>query len=266
MGVHTIIRHYLPCKEESVKQPLLDCFNITPATRIIAIVGAGGKTTLMYSLAREMLSLGRTVVTTTTTKIFRPGKDQSPCLILLEEHPELDNLQDCLAEFGHVTVARGHGVQQGKLDGVGDEIINRCTHHAQWVLVEADGAAGRTIKAPEEWEPVIPQCTDLVIPVVGLDSIGKPATADTVFRLERFTAVTGVNEGRSITPEAVGRLLNHPGGALKCIPAGARVVPLLNKHDQLTDCRAIDRIAAMVSDSGMDRIKRMVVASLLEKA
>ena len=189
------------------KESLLQCFDIDSTIRSVALVGAGGKTSLMYALAREMVAHHETVVTTTTTKILPPKSDESPWLILLEDDPELISLAAHLSEWGHVTVAQSLDHSSGKLQGVSADIIRRCLDVAGRVLIEADGAAGRPIKAPERWEPVIPDFVDLVIPVVGLDSIGKPATEEWVFRLERFLSVTGLGPGEIITPNVVGRLV-----------------------------------------------------------
>lgn len=216
----------------------------------------------MFRLAGEMRSLGKTVITTTTTKIFLPEADQSPQVILQESDPDLLCLPSSLAECGHVTVAQSYDAEKRKLHGVGDEVIDRCSVIAHWIVVEADGAARRSIKAPETWEPVVPRGVDLVIPVVGLDCIGLPATVDTVFRLERFTAITGVQEGTPITAEAVGRLLSHPDGSLKGVPQRASVTPLLNKLDQLENHRTVERIARTVRALASGRIERMVAGSL----
>lgn len=216
----------------------------------------------MYRLAREIRSRGETVVTSTTTKIFRPDKHESPCVIFQEDDPQLESLRSSLAEYGHVTVAQSFDAGRRKLIGVDDEILDRCSLLAQRVVVEADGAAGRSIKAPEEWEPVIPRAPDLVIPIVGLDCIGLPATAHTVFRLERFGEVTGVHEGRTITAEAVGRLLSHPHGGLKGVPGGVAVTPLLNKLDQLKDPGTIEEIALVAETYAKERIERIVAGSL----
>ena len=43
---------------------------------VISLVGAGGKTSLMFKLAHELSKTGEPVLTTTTTKIFEPGPDQ----------------------------------------------------------------------------------------------------------------------------------------------------------------------------------------------
>lgn len=212
----------------------------------------------MYALAAELASRRSPVVTTTTTRIYPPSPHESPTLLLQSDEPLLESLPGLLKDYGHVTVARSLTPETGKLEGVSESIVELCSTHARFVLVEADGAAGRSIKAPETWEPVIPRCADLVIPVVGLDCLGHPATADRVFRLDRFRAVTGVSEGEIIGPEAVARLLTHPEGGLKGVPVGASVIPFLNAKDDALDRLVIAEIAAAVNRMAAGRISRIV--------
>ncbi len=243
------------------KTPLCKAFRIDSGTRVVALVGAGGKTSLMYSLAREMVSLGRRVVTTTTTKIFPPRPDQSPGLVLLSEDVSRANLAAGLARHGHVTLGSSL-LKVGKVDGVSEETIYDSLRYADSVLVEADGAAGRSVKAPEKWEPVIPGAAELVIPVVGLDCIGARVTEDLVFRLERFLAVTGLQPGETISPESIGLLLGHPEGGIRGVPERSRVVPFLNKVDLLSPEWDVEELVAVVLRAAGDRIRRIVVGKL----
>ena len=114
--------------------------------RMVALVGAGGKTSTLYALARQAADSGRTVVVTTTTHILR-----HPGLPLVEE-PTPERLRAALAEHGVVTV--GTVFRGDKLSGAGTpEELRRA---ADVVLVEADGAKRLPLKAPAEYEPVIP--------------------------------------------------------------------------------------------------------------
>jgi len=218
----------------------------------------------MYCLAREVSERGRSVVTTTTTRIFPPAADQSPCLLLFSDDPDLAGLPSLLARFGHVTVGQSI-LEAGKVEGITGDAIKACLDRVDLVLIEADGAAGRSVKAPESWEPVIVDFADLVIPVVGLDCMGRPATEDRVFRLERFLSVTGLGKGEVITPGAVARLLSSPDGGLRGAPKSARVTPFLNKTDLLDRQWEIDAIARMILDRGGGRIERVVAGSLKER-
>jgi molybdenum cofactor cytidylyltransferase len=97
------------------------------------------------------------------------------------------------------------------------------------ILNEADGSRMRAFKAPATHEPVIPETTTLVVPVVGADVFGQPLDADHVHRPELVGALSGATPGSPITPDIVARVLGHPQGGRKGVPPGARVVVLINK-------------------------------------
>lgn len=242
---------------------LVSSFDIDARTHVVALVGAGGKTSCMFRLAAEMVAEGRRVVTTTTTKIFRPTRQQSPALLIIEEDPRLDTLPRLLAVTGHVTVGT-RVLPTGKLDGVSESDLDAIRAQSDIILVEADGAAGHAVKAPESWEPVIPSSADLVIPVAGLDCVGKPADDETVFRVQRFLDVTGISDGDPITPHVLARLFSSPAGALRGVPSPARVVPLLSKLDKLDSRYAIAEIAALILARIGSRSTRIVAARLHE--
>ena len=113
--------------------------------RMVALVGAGGKTSTLYALARQAADSGRTVVVTTTTHILR-----HPGLPLVEE-PTPERLRAALEGHGVVTV--GTVFRGDKLSGAGTpEELRRA---ADVVLVEADGAKRLPLKAPAEYEHVL---------------------------------------------------------------------------------------------------------------
>jgi probable selenium-dependent hydroxylase accessory protein YqeC len=246
---------------------LIECFGYAAGShpgRVIALIGGGGKTSLMYALAREFAARGEKVITTTTTKIFPPNEDQAPHLLLTRDDPQLATLDRALAEFGHVVLGKFIIESNGKIEGIGDDVLEICLRNANRIIIEADGAAGRPVKAPEEWEPVIPTMTDLVIPVIGLDCLGKPATDQWVFRLKRFLDVTGLEQSEPITPAALASLLAHPAGSLKGVGADSNIIPFLNKEDVLEDKSAVEEIALGLKRDSGNRIELLVHGSLRE--
>jgi probable selenium-dependent hydroxylase accessory protein YqeC len=104
----------------------------------------------------------------------------------------------------------------------------------------------RPFKAPAAYEPVIPEETTVVVPVVGSDVFGKMLDAEHVHRPELIAALTGAPLGAPITPEMVARVLTHPDGGRKGVPAGARVVVLINKVDSLPDRKAASETAELL--------------------
>jgi len=203
---------------------------------VVALVGGGGKTTAMFRLAREIVAKGGRAITTTTTRIFAAQIALAPAHVpAADATPE--RVSAALAAHGQVLVIGPTNAGTGKADGVSLDLFRRlrawCPEAC--ILNEADGSRMRPFKAPAEHEPVIPVETTLVVPVVGADVFGQPLDADHVHRPELVSALSGAPPGAPITPEIVARVLAHPEGGRKGVPAGARVVALINKVESLPD-------------------------------
>ena len=69
--------------------PLLSELIALPALPLISLVGAGGKTTTMYTLASELAQKHKRVITTTTTSIYFPRQGETDTLIVAAETPVL---------------------------------------------------------------------------------------------------------------------------------------------------------------------------------
>ena len=204
---------------------------------VVAFVGAGGKTSAMMRLARELASQGRTVVVTTTTHIWEPVFGQVAAIVLEPDSATiLRQLPDLLRRFGALAVASGYaeaaaGEPYRKLAALSPALVNEIAAlpGVDNVLVEADGARGRSLKAPAEYEPVVPSGATLLVPVAAVDALGLPLAEPTVHRPELAAELTGLRLGDPITPLAVVVVLASERGGLKGRPTAARVVPLLNK-------------------------------------
>ncbi len=201
--------------------------------KVISIVGAGGKTSLMFLLARGFQEKGLDVISTTTTRILKPTPQQTGGIILYNHDDFYDQLRRCLSEHTHITVAQRLIQPGNKLKGISCHKIQKLLDQssAQRIVIEADGARQLSFKAPGDNEPVVPEITDVFIGVVGLDIIGKALTETNVFRAELVSERTGLRIGDEITPLTIARLAMHPEGLLKGCPKNARSYILLNKTD-----------------------------------
>ena len=213
---------------------------------MISLVGAGGKTTLMFALARELVASKGLVITTTTTKIFHPSAEDSPCMLVSEDKREIkDFILNEGVKHGHITIVSEEIASSGKLKGVNPELVQEfCRLSPETcVIVEADGAAGRPLKAPNiEHEPVIPQNSSLIIPVVGIDALGCELKEEYVFRAGIAARLTGMALGEIVSPEVIVSLMTHKYGMFCGSPVHARVVPFINKtdlDDSMSDARAL---------------------------
>lgn len=216
---------------------------------VIALVGAGGKTTLMFRLADELAAAGRRVITTTTTHICAEQMARAPLALTGQDAALLlAQLPEALSRCAHVLMADGTRVEQEKVRGVTPHFVDRLAGHeaVDAVIVEADGSRRRSFKAPAAHEPVIPATATLVVSVVGLDVLGKPLTAEHVHRPEIVADLAGVPAGAAVTPELVATILAHPLAGGRGVPAAARLIPFLNKAEDAAALAAARRIARLL--------------------
>jgi len=230
----------------------------------ISLVGGGGKTSLMFRLAHELAAGGESVITTTTTRILPPTPEESPCVILDEDVPTLiRRATEALQGQRHITLARP---DSNKLRGLSPETIDSLRHLriADYIINEADGASCRPLKAPNPTEPIIPTSTSLVVAIVGIEAIGRPLLPENAFRIENITRLTGLNEGESITTEAVAQLLTHHEGIIQHA-SGMCIVPFINKagEDQVTQA---ETLAAEILCRRHQYIERVVFGELKRPA
>lgn len=230
---------------------------------VVSFVGAGGKTTAMYRLGRELAELGWRVITTTTTMIRPPAAHQTDVLLVEEQAEQaLCRVDEALQRWRRVTLASQRLAAEDKLKGVDPTLVAQLVPLCDAILVEADGARGLSLKAPAAYEPVVPAATKLLIPVVGIDAVGRRLTEEAAHRPKLIAQLTGLACGEVITSSAVACLLLHPQGALKGAPAGARIVPLINKvQDEATLALARQVAAQVKGNSSIDRILIGAVAS-----
>ncbi len=194
----------------------------------LAFVGAGGKTTALFQLARE---LPPPVIVTATTHLHVDQVKLADAHWIGETCADFAGLEENL---------RGVVLVTGPLDGDRTTGLNEsllswlravCNSKNLPLLIEADGSRQKPLKAPAEHEPVIPNFVETVVVVAGMSGLGKPLTDEFVHRPEIFSRLSGLALGEMVTPEALLRVLTHPSGGLKNIPPGARRVALLNQAD-----------------------------------
>ncbi len=233
---------------------------------VVSLVGAGGKTTLMFQLARELAAAGRSVLTTTTTKIFVPRPDQSPTLVIAKDLPALLGNLKCPPSGGSlVTAAASELPDKNKLAGYPPELIDALneTGFFEWILVEADGSRRLPLKAPGEHEPVIPQSSGRVIAVVGLEAVGNPLDEEHVFRASDYSRITGIPAGSPVTAESVVSVLLSPQGIFKDSPPRSRRVVFLNKADDVDRLLAGEAITRSLLARGTGKVHLVLTGSLL---
>jgi len=232
---------------------------------VVALVGAGGKTTLMFRLARELARRGENVLTTTTTKIYFPRSRQSHHVIICDNLTGIvKQAQALLQRSHHITAASGYTADSQKLVGFQPEMIQRLweTGLFRHILTEADGASRRPLKAPASHEPVIPPQTKKVLALIGLSAVGKPLNEDWVFRPEIYSQLSGLPLNAPVTPQSIVTVLLHPKWILRNCPVNSRCDLFLNQADDQHAYDAGCKIASLLSKHNYNHFHQVWIGSL----
>ena len=165
---------------------------------IIAVVGAGGKTTRIHNLAEQYRKLGKKVLVTTTTHMYR----ENDCILSGDVEEIIDKLTSC----GYCMA--GMPAQHGKMQSLPKDVYEQVCTCADVVLVEADGSKGMPVKFPADHEPVIPDNVTEIHVVMGLRAIGHPIK-DVCHRMELVLKCLEVTEDTLLTMEHLQKLVEE---------------------------------------------------------
>jgi probable selenium-dependent hydroxylase accessory protein YqeC len=232
---------------------------------VVSITGAGGKTSLMYSLAQELVAAGKKVLTTTTTKIFPPTQKESPATIVSRFSEEIiEKAEALLNRHSHLTVASDYLQDCHKLNGLEPSAIEHILHTNlfDFIIIEADGAARRSLKASAPHEPVVPPFSDRVVAMVGLDVVAKPLTEEWVFRSSIFSRITGLDLLQNVTESSIASAIIHDMSSISVTGQESMKIAFLNKADNLKARQAGVRIATFIEKSGKNIFHRIVIGGL----
>lgn len=235
---------------------------------VVAFVGAGGKTSAIRRLVEEIVGDQnneiRSVLITTTTRLGRDQEDLAARHIVDPLEDQIEELPVSLAQFRSVLVT-GPDLQGKWIPPTSDvleELPRIAAERGALLLIEADGARGRSLKAPDKHEPVIPEFVDLVVPMAGLDVLGQAIESEAVHGPELVAASLKARQNSVIGPAELAALLAAQDGGLKGVPGGAQVRVVLNKTAEA----AIEpgrHVAQTLLKN--ERIQSVVLASVMEE-
>ena len=231
---------------ETVSGNLASELKIEPG--ITAIIGSGGKSTLLRTLGLGLMRAGGRVLLCTTTHMFPvagvPWDGSSRRLDAAPWKPGALHVPGCTCE-ACAGLARGSICQAGVLDPETGKLsspaeqLDELAQRFEYVLAEADGSKRLPLKAHAVWEPVIPAGTTSVIWVVGASGLGKPVD-EAIHRPELFCERCGCELTDIATPERVAQVLNAELQMLNL--DNARI--MLNQVDTLADPTMAERFEA----------------------
>lgn len=229
----------------------------------VAFTGAGGKSSAIRVLVNE-LQFNTPVIVTTSTKIGLAQSDLAEEHLLWDEE-NFEQLIDTHLHNG-ISVLVTHPQVQGepKWQGLNlhelDELKEMSERTGATMLIEADGARMKLLKAPGDHEPVVPDWVDLVVPMAGLDVIGKPFTSEHCHRADRARGTLRIEGETAIEERHVSQLLRSPSGGLQGVPPTSRIRVFLRQGENPGSLETGRRIASDLLTS--DRIQSVLIGTL----
>lgn len=215
---------------------------------VVALAGAGGKSTLAQRLAREGAGAGLRTIVTATTRLGATAA-QAGALCIEDPAPRSGpraadaEIAQRLREHGCIAVS-GPREAADRWSGLPPHRVDALAALGELVLVETDGARGRLLKLPAEHEPLLPGATTLLLIVAGLEVLGRTLAPDCVHRFERVVSCLGLAPGATIDEPALTAVLLHSEGYLGRTPRGARVGAFLSlRADNPAHAEAAARVA-----------------------
>ena len=201
--------------------------------RVTALIGGGGKTTLLSALGEMCARRGERVLLTTTTRLGWTPRAVSP-----------DSTEDLNRRLvpGRAVLAGYPDAEHHKLTGIPTAWYAQL--RADRILVEADGSRCLPLKYHRTFEPVVPPDAGLVIELAGLAALGRPAG-----EVLHGWREAGIDPGRTVD-EALCAVLLERG--LNAARSEAPKLVLLNQADTPALQAQGEALARLLEERGVE--------------
>jgi probable selenium-dependent hydroxylase accessory protein YqeC len=206
-------------------KPLEKLFNINRGD-IISIVGSGGKTSLLFTIAKELKS-NYNVLVTTSTKIFRPSDNDYDYLYTdVKSYVKRNFLTNSLTVISKDVIEEAN-----KLIGIDDSDLDNIYKDFDVILIEADGSRRLPLKGWKSYEPSILNKTSKTIGIIPIDVLDKKVNKDLVYGFEEFNKLT--DNADHVNFEVIGKICSNKSGLFK--NSSGELYLYLNKVDTKED-------------------------------
>lgn len=195
---------------------------------VVSIVGAGGKTTLMFRLAEEYRNRGKRVLVTTSTRMKIPDEGEFDGIDLSGRI--FDEYSPCRPG---IYVAGNLEQHHNKMVAVDLTRLHQQLNKFDLVLIEADGAARKRLKGWQTYEPVVPLFSTHTVGIIDISTIGMSIDENLVHRLDIFNQLTGTRPGDKVNVTHLKSVICEQEGLFRQ-SQGTKAL-LINKTESQTD-------------------------------
>lgn len=177
---------------------------------VISIVGSGGKTTFMYTLAKE-IKKDYKVLVSTSAKIGKPKKylyDYLYCSI-----DDYKNRNNTIENKSITVISKEINEDNNKLIGIDDNILSSLINDFDVAILEADGSRMLPLKGWKEHEPPVLESTTKTVGIIPIDLINKKIDSDKVYCYEKFKEL--IDDSEILTFESIKKICLKEEGIFK---------------------------------------------------
>ena len=237
---------------------LIDTFKINNKD-IITIIGAGGKTSLMFS-ASSLLRNDYKVLVTTTTHIYIPDNNLYDKIIMLT-HFENENYNNILQNNKNgVYVIGSHIVNNSKIKGLTFDMLDKITPYFDVVIIEGDGSKEKSLKGWNDNEPVIYPKTTKTIGIVDISSIGIDINEENIHRVDKFLEIINDYSNNKVNIEHLEKLILNEKGLFK-FTKGEKIL-FINKIEDINKRKNALNIIKDIKNENQSYIDKFVYGSI----
>jgi probable selenium-dependent hydroxylase accessory protein YqeC len=233
---------------------------------VVTIIGSGGKTSLVWHLARHLavspdqqeepsrerlkeqpIPNPRTVLVTTTTKMFLPTAE----------------LSSKIKSLPNIAIAGRLNPITGKLEALPPEEIAERIAAYDLVLIEGDGSRRRPLKGWAEHEPVVPPFTTATVGMLPLWPVGNPVSEELIHRLSNFRALTGAAIGETLRLEHFVKTIAG-GGTEKSLFTAAvgRKILFFNQIEDESSILQAEKLISLLPVDFRQRLHAIIAGSV----
>ncbi|MDR2158464.1 MAG: putative selenium-dependent hydroxylase accessory protein YqeC [Treponema sp.] len=226
--------------------------HIFPKAPVITVTGSGGKTALIWLLART----GRRgkVLVSPSTKMLVPPPEAG----LWDRR----SLRPPSPPLPGITLAGVFNDETGKLEALPPGVLETAAGEYDLVLVEGDGSRGLPLKGWAAHEPVVPPFTTVTAAVMPLRPLGQPVSADGIHRLPLFTALSGAAEGDILRPGHLARVITGTGGRGLFAAARGEKMLFFNQIDD-GNLRQAEELASLLPGEFLSELRWIIAGSVM---
>lgn len=246
---------------------LIKAFNIKNKD-IITIVGAGGKTSLMFS-ASSLLRKDYKVLVTTTTHIYVPDEKLYDKMIMLRDTKD-DNYENIMKENKNgvyvigSSIVRKSGTKKSKIKGLNTQMLDKIVPYFDIVIIEGDGSKEKPLKGWRDDEPVIYDKTTKTIGVVDISSIGLDINEDNIHRLDKFLNIINDDKGKKVNVNHIKNLVLNKNGLFK-VCKGEKIL-FINKAESINDKRNSTLLIKDIKNENSSYIDKFIYGSIVKNS